>query len=604
MTAGTTADRWYSGPAQDRRAYVVDDVTGFDGGQGRVVRAERRTFAGDPVGYQGAASLKLTTEQRPERVDQLRARWAQLAAIDHPHVARALEVFEGPGLFRTSCPPDTDDVLYVAAAWVEGQPLRERAPLDPPAAFALAGDLAAGLHALHDRDLVHRDIHPGNVVLEAETDRAVLIDLGSARPDDGGTTTTVAGSLGFIPPEALHAAGDKASDRWALGMVTVFALLGHPQGTATRSALAAELGSALAGVGDRRRAVNLLCAMVDPDPARRPTHARRWAHDLTACLHRRRGRKRVRALALVTAAAAAGLAATASVSATADRGRIGEPMPTRESAHAEPSCPPRPPGDPTMSDRLAVAVETVAPDACVAGPPGRFADAEVQPLVESGAEPGGAPDGYVILAPTGEAVRLTPAMWTSYREIAGKSPHENAAHLGGYPVTVERTGDPDAVVMTLTNGGVVVGRRDDTQLFWIPQQVRDEWEAHGGIDGVLGFPTTNPYFVEDQMLLDFERGYMKTGVENLTALLLGIADIETALLLDDPKEPLRGVTVTGRIVRQASGSAWWVDAGGDRHWIPDGATWDCLGGAAAVAIDQLPGWAVAALPLGDPATCP
>jgi hypothetical protein len=498
--APTTTDRWYSGPAADRRAYAVDDITGIEGGQGRVVRAERRTFAGDPVGYCGPVSLKLTTE-RPAHVDLLRGRWGRLAAIDHPHVARALEVFDGPGLF------------------------------------------------------------------------------------------------------------DATSDRWALGMVTVFALLGHPQGATSRAVLADELDAALAGIGYRRRAVDLLCAMVAPEPAGRPKDAGQWARDLAACLPRRRARQRARALALVTAAVAAGLvAATTSVGASG--GGAGTVAGADGSSHdpraaGGPSgptvdCPARPPSEPTMSDRLAIAVDAVAADACPVGPPEGFADAEVQPL----AGPDGVPDGVVVLAPGGEAARLTPAMWTSYREIAGKSPHENATRFGGYPVTITRTTEPDAVVITLTEGGVVVGRRDDTQLFWVPQQVLDEWQAHGGAEGTLGFPTTNPYFVGHEMLLDFEQGYMRADIDDLTGLILGVVEVETALLLVDPAEPLQGVEIDERIVRQTSGSAWWVDADGARHWIPDGAIWACLGGAAAVAIDQLPGWAVASLPLGDPAACP
>jgi hypothetical protein len=57
-------------------------------------------------------------------------------------------------------------------------------------------------------------------------------------------------------------------------------------------------------------------------------------------------------------------------------------------------------------------------------------------------------------------------------------------------------------------------------------------------------------------------------------------------------------------VRQTSGTAWWVDEDGARHWIPDGDVWRCLGGDGAVALDQLPGWAVATLPLEEAATCP
>jgi hypothetical protein len=87
------------------------------------------------------------------------------------------------------------------------------------------------------------------------------------------------------------------------------------------------------------------------------------------------------------------------------------------------------------------------------------------------------------------------------------------------------------------------------------------------------------------------------------ALLLG-APAEDAVVVPDPAEPLRGAAVAGHIVRQETGTAWFVDEDGRRHWIPTGATWDCLGGADAVAADNLPGWAVATLPLAEAARCP
>jgi hypothetical protein len=598
---GAPVDRWHCGPPADRRTYAVDDLSGVEGGQGLVVRAERRTFADDPVGYSGAASLKLCTELRPERVALLRERWAQLARIDHPNVVRALEVFEGPGLFRTEHPPDTaDDVLYIAAAWVEGRSMREIAPVDPATAFGVARDLAAGLEALHAHGLVHRDVHPANVVV-GDDGRAVIIDLGSARPDDGGTTTTVAGALGFIPPEMLHGGGGTAADRWGLGMVTVFALLGHPQGTVARSDLEGELAAALDGIDDPRRAVGLLCEMTDPDPVARPRDGVRWAADLQACLHRVRRARRV-PMPLAVAAGAVGLVTAGAVlgilvdddapSADAGDARVAETVPR---------CAPVAVGPGRASPELASAVARLAPGACTGGPARSFVDAEAQPL----AGPDGRPDSVVVLAPSGQATRLSEVMWASYREIAGKASPQNAAIFGGYPTSVERLTEPEAVKIELDGGGFMVGRREDTQLFWLPTHVLDVWERHGGLTGDLGFPTTNPYFSQGYLHLDFEHGYMRAQVADFASLLLG-AEVESAVVLDDAAAaaPLEGAVLEEHIVRQTSGTAWWVDDDGARHWIPDGEVWRCLGGDGAVALDQLPGWAVATLPLEEPATCP
>ncbi len=147
----------------------------------------------------------------------------------------------------------------------------------------MARDVAAGITTLHANDLVHRDIHPGNVVID-DSGRAVVIDLGSARPDDGGKTTTAAGALGFIAPETTHTAGGPAADRWGLGMITVHALLGHPRGGLAIDSFRSELRNALRDVPRRDQAIDLLCAMNAPEPLDRPAYAVQWADELTACL--------------------------------------------------------------------------------------------------------------------------------------------------------------------------------------------------------------------------------------------------------------------------------------------------------------------------------
>jgi hypothetical protein len=211
----------------------------------------------------------------------------------------------------------------------------------------------------------------------------------------------------------------------------------------------------------------------------------------------------------------------------------------------------------------------------------------------------------VILAtPSGTTLHLTDAMWASYREIAGRTSPENAVLLGGYPVAVERLTDTDGVVLRLESGGVLLARRDDTQFFWVPAQAVDAWYAHGGPGGELGLPTTNPYFVGGQIVLDFEGGYMADEMTALVALMLG-EKVESAVVLDAAAraEPLADVEIHERIVRQRSGTAWWVDADGVRHWIPDADGWYCRGGDEAVVVDELPGWAAATLPLGPADSC-
>jgi len=573
----------------------VHDLTRFEGGQGQVVRAERRTFPGDPVGVTGPVALKMTTDHTPERVAVTTERWSCLARVEHENLARALEAFEGPALFRTDAPPETDDVFYTAARWVDGEPLRRRAPLDPAGACAVARDLAGGLAALHAHGIVHRDVHPGNVIVRPDGS-AVLIDLGCARTDDGSSTGTVTGALGFIAPETTHCPGDAATDRWGLGMVTVFALLGHPQGSASRASLERELHDRLAGVGDPRRAVGLLTGMVDLDPEQRPADAEAWAASLAECLAPRR-RSRRRRVAVATAALSLAVALVTIAALVAGRGGDGS---DRQAAAAAPEC--IPPAEATgITPPLVSAVGRLAPEDCARGPVEPLVDARALPL----ADRDGAADGVILVTPGGATLHLSDAIWASYREIAGRTSPANAVALGGYPMAIERLAGSEVIALHLESGGVLLGRRDDSQLFWVPAQALAAWIARGGVNGPLGLPTTNPYFVDGQVVLDFEGGYMADEMTALAGLMVG-AEVESAVLLDPEAraDPLAGVEIRERIVRQTSGTAWWVDADGVRHWIPDGVVWSCRGGDEAVAADGLRGWAVATLPLGAADECP
>jgi hypothetical protein len=581
---------WWCGPPACRRVYAVGDVRGIQGGEGLVVRAVRSTFPVDPVGYAGPASLKLTAGGPPGRLAAVRERWARLAAIDHPGLARALEVFEGPGLFRDAPPPGADeDVLYQAAVWVEGCGLREVTPLAPRRAFALARDVGAGLAALHAHGLAHRDVHPGNVIV-GPGGAAVLIDLGSARPADGADTVTVAGALGFIAPEALHGGGGPAADCWGLGMLTVFALLGHPQGRTPPDRLDGELSAALAGVPRARRALGLLRAMIDPDPDRRPDDPVAWAEELDRCLVPPRSR---RPLVLATAVATVALVAAAGTLVLAGRRGDADPGPSWGRVVTDgdtPACEPvvAESGGPSVA--LEAAVATMAPAVCSGGEPERLVDAEVQPIADAR----GHDLGVVVLPPGRTPVVLTPAMWTSYQTIGPE--------YGGYPVRVERP--RQNLVRLRLDKGLLLGHRDDTQMFWLPAPVVPRWHQQFGAVGDLGLPTSNPYVAADgRVHLDFEGGYMWASVREVAAFISG----ESGFQIVVPKDragPLGDPAPRRRIVRQATGTAWWVDVRGRRHWIPDGGTLACHGGAEAVAVDGLPGYAVATLPLGTAATCP
>ncbi len=149
---------------------------------------------------------------------------AAMRAVDHPAIVRPRELVEDP------------DAPSLVMDFVEGRPLDERiarGPLPPGEAIAIAGVIADALAVAHDHGIVHRDIKPGNILVD--DDGAVhLIDFGIAAlmdPPDGDLTSasTMIGTLRYAAPERLL--GDAVTPRtdvWALGAVLYEMLTGSP----------------------------------------------------------------------------------------------------------------------------------------------------------------------------------------------------------------------------------------------------------------------------------------------------------------------------------------------------------------------------------------
>jgi transcriptional regulator with GAF, ATPase, and Fis domain len=79
------------------------------------------------------------------------------------------------------------------------------------------GDVLSAIGSLHRRGLLHGDVHPGNVLVDASS-RGVLIDLSCVRPLSEERATEVSGTAGFVAPELLRGIVDRTADLFALGM--------------------------------------------------------------------------------------------------------------------------------------------------------------------------------------------------------------------------------------------------------------------------------------------------------------------------------------------------------------------------------------------------
>jgi serine/threonine protein kinase len=175
---------------------------------------------------------------------------------------------------------------YIVTRYVDGRTLedtvRQDGPLRGQALDALAGGLAEALTAIHAAGVVHRDLKPGNVMLD--NGRPVLIDFGIAHVQDSARLTKtglVMGTPGYLAPEVIEGrAASGASDVHSWGATVAFAATGRqPFGTGNYQTIffrviegKAELG------GIPQRLLPYVTAALSTDPQSRPTARQLAAH--------------------------------------------------------------------------------------------------------------------------------------------------------------------------------------------------------------------------------------------------------------------------------------------------------------------------------------
>jgi len=163
------------------------------------------------------------------------------AALSHPHIVKVFDF----GI--------EDHRPYLVMAHVPGGSLRDRlrdgGALPEPA--ALARELLGALEHVHAAGIVHRDVKPGNILLD-EHDRSLLTDFGIARPQDATSMTQtgmVLGTMRYLAPEVAE--GEPATERSDL----------YAAGAVLREVAGDDALGALTG------------ALTQDDPERRPASA-------------------------------------------------------------------------------------------------------------------------------------------------------------------------------------------------------------------------------------------------------------------------------------------------------------------------------------------
>ncbi|HMJ86805.1 MAG TPA: serine/threonine-protein kinase, partial [Vicinamibacterales bacterium] len=189
--------------------------------------------------------------------------------IAHPNVCRVYDIGEADGWH------------YLSMEYIDGETLasllRRIGSLPAEKALDVARQLCAGLAAAHDRGVLHRDLKPGNIMLDGRG-QVRIVDLGFATPL-GDAATGIAGTPAYMAPEQTSGqdAGER-TDLYSLGVVLYEVFTGrrlfHVRTIAER-AVAGEPGPAalarLSGIDPAAERIIRRC--LEADPADRPTSA-------------------------------------------------------------------------------------------------------------------------------------------------------------------------------------------------------------------------------------------------------------------------------------------------------------------------------------------
>jgi serine/threonine protein kinase/tetratricopeptide (TPR) repeat protein len=202
-----------------------------EGGMGTVWRAYDRELEEE-------IALKILLSEWLEDQAMLRRfrREVKIARkITHPNVCRVFDYGEADGL------------RFLTMELVSGQTLRallSAGPIDPDRALDIVRQVAEGLAAAHEQQVIHRDLKPGNVILRHDG-RVVVVDFGLARSPRVKNTSmnAIAGTPGYMSPEQLRGEPlSVCSDVFALGILAFELLTGrspfdHSSSAATTSAI-------------------------------------------------------------------------------------------------------------------------------------------------------------------------------------------------------------------------------------------------------------------------------------------------------------------------------------------------------------------------------
>ena len=158
----------------------------------------------------------------PETAERFQIEAESAAILSHPNIIPIYEVGE------------TADFLFIAMQLIQGRslshhikaakkhvlPSRRYIPVETT--VTIMTQVLDGLDYAHHQDIIHRDIKPGNILMESRSKRPIILDFGIARVSRGleHESSTIQGTPIYMPPEQIrNETADKRADVYASGIM-------------------------------------------------------------------------------------------------------------------------------------------------------------------------------------------------------------------------------------------------------------------------------------------------------------------------------------------------------------------------------------------------
>src|SRR5262245_41607810 len=250
------------------RYRIIERVAAV-GGMGEVFSAED-TRLGQKVALK---FIRRALERDPEMQEWFRSEVRLARQIAHPYVCRVYDIGEADG------------VPFLTMEFVDGEDLasllRRIQHLRAVKAAEISYEICRGLQAIHERGVLHRDLKPGNIMIDGRGHVRItdfgLAALQTAAADD----EHIVGTRAYMAPEQrTGGAATRRSDLYSLGLVLFETYTGRPPheaASALRARPARRDGTQAAAVSRlpelNPKVASVIARCIDATPARRPASA-------------------------------------------------------------------------------------------------------------------------------------------------------------------------------------------------------------------------------------------------------------------------------------------------------------------------------------------